>query len=170
VRRSIVRQVTESKFKKPTPQQRLYIKTISIHSSSQLEDLKENLSGKEPIILIARIAPIVSRDPEAASKLVNELYLTNIKNSYSVFRLGEERFMVVPNNVQVEGILLWNNKTKLVYIIRFLISSSCRWLSLSWFCPEMCNISATSFLPGKTSNSNCGGILNLFMYQESEFI
>ena len=106
MRRRIVRQVTESKFKKTTPQQRLYLKTISIHSSSQLEDLKENLPGKEPTILIARIAPIVSRDPEAASKLVNELYLTNIKNSYSVFRLGEERFMVVPNNVQVEGILL----------------------------------------------------------------
>ena len=51
------------------------------------------------------IAPIVSRDPEAASKFVNELYLTNIKNSYSVFRLGEERFKVVPSNVQVEGIL-----------------------------------------------------------------
>jgi GGDEF domain-containing protein len=48
----------------------------------------------------------VSRDPEAASKLVNELYSTNIKNSYSVFRLGEERFMVIPNNVQVEDILL----------------------------------------------------------------
>jgi len=106
VRRSIVRQVTESKFKKPTPQQRLYIKTISIHSSSQLEDLKENLPGKEPTILIARIAPIVSKDPVAASKLVNELYSTHLKNGYSVFRLGEERFMVVPNNVQVEGIFL----------------------------------------------------------------
>jgi SepF-like predicted cell division protein (DUF552 family) len=105
VGRRTVRQVTQSKFKKTSPQERLYIKTISIHTISQLENLKENLSGKEPIILIARIAPIVSRDPEAASKLVNELYSTNIKNSYSVFRLGEERFMVVPNNVQVEGIL-----------------------------------------------------------------
>ena len=113
--RRTVRQVTQSKFKKISPQERLYIKTISIHSISQLENLKENLSGKEPIILIARIAPIVSRDPEAASKLVNELYSTNIKNSYSVFRLGEERFMVIPNNVQVEGILLWNSKTKIFY-------------------------------------------------------
>jgi SepF-like predicted cell division protein (DUF552 family) len=68
--------------------------------------LKENLPGKEPTILIARIAPIVSKDPEAAGKLVNELYSRHLKNSYSVFRLGEERFMVVPNNVQVEGILL----------------------------------------------------------------
>ena len=106
MRRRIVSQVTESKFKKTTPQQRLYLKTISIHSSSQLEDLKENLPGKEPTILIARIAPIVSKDPEAAGKLVNELYSTHIKNSYSVFGLGEERFMVVPNYVQVEGILL----------------------------------------------------------------
>ncbi len=80
MRRRIVSQVTESKFKKTTPQQRLYLKTISIHSSSQLEDLKENLPGKEPTILIARIAPIVSKDPEAAGKLVNELYSTHIKN------------------------------------------------------------------------------------------
>ena len=83
--RRTVRQVTQSKFKKTSPQERLYIKTISIHSISQLENLKENLSGKEPIILIARIAPIVSRDPEAASKLVNELYSTNIKKQLFSF-------------------------------------------------------------------------------------
>ena len=36
-------------------------------------------------------------------KLVNELYLAATKNNnYSVFRLGEERIIVVPNSVQVE--------------------------------------------------------------------
>lgn len=81
------------------------IKTISINQPSQIDVLKENLPGKEPLILIARIASMVSRDPDAATKFVNELYSTHIKNNYSVFRLGEDRFIVVPDSVQVENIL-----------------------------------------------------------------
>jgi SepF-like predicted cell division protein (DUF552 family) len=83
----------------------LRIKTISINQPSQIDVLKENLPGKEPLILIARIASMVSRDPDAATKFVNELYSTHVKNNYSVFRLGEDRFIVVPDSVQVENIL-----------------------------------------------------------------
>jgi SepF-like predicted cell division protein (DUF552 family) len=65
--------------------------------------LKENISGK-PIILIVRITPILSKDPGAGTKLVDSLYSTHaIKNNYSVFRLGEERIMIVPNGVQTES-------------------------------------------------------------------
>jgi SepF-like predicted cell division protein (DUF552 family) len=84
--------------------QNLSIKTVSIHTYSQLEDLRENV-GKEPIIVIAKIAPLVSKHPEAASKLVNELCLSKVENNYSVFRLGEERIVVVPHGVQVQGTL-----------------------------------------------------------------
>jgi hypothetical protein len=43
------------------------------------------------------------KNPEEGMKLVNELYLTATKNNnYSVFRLGEERIIVVPNSVRVE--------------------------------------------------------------------
>jgi len=63
-------------------------------------------------MIIARIAPIVSKDPEAATKLVNNIYSTYVENNYSVFRLGEERIMVIPNNVRVEGIKPDNKKKK----------------------------------------------------------
>ena len=84
-------------------QHQLCIKTISIYNYSQLKQLKESLSYKEPIILIARITPVVTNNPEEAIKLINELCLVAMKNNnYSVFRLGEERIIVVPNSVQIE--------------------------------------------------------------------
>jgi SepF-like predicted cell division protein (DUF552 family) len=73
-----------------------------IHSYSQLVDLKENLLGKDPIIIIAKISPIVSKDPEAPTKLVNKIYPTYVENNYSLFRLGDEKIMVIPNSVGVE--------------------------------------------------------------------
>jgi SepF-like predicted cell division protein (DUF552 family) len=85
----------------------LCVKTISIYNYSQLQHLKETISGKESIILIVRIAPILSKDPGAGTKLVDSLYSTHaIKNNYSVFRLGEERIMVIPNVVQTESFKL----------------------------------------------------------------
>ncbi len=53
-------------------------------------------------MIIARITPIASKDPEAA-KLVNKIYSKYVENNYSVFRLGGERIMVIPNSVRVEG-------------------------------------------------------------------
>src|ERR671935_2632633 len=85
-------------------QQQLYIKCVSIHEYSQLSQLKDYFSyDKQPIILIARITPTILKNPEESMKLVNELYLAATKNNnYSVFRLGEERIIVLPNSVQVE--------------------------------------------------------------------
>ena len=106
MRRRVTGQLIQSKLRKASfPQQQLRIKTISISHPSQIDVLKENLPGKQPLILIARIASMVSRDPDVATKFVNELYSTHIKNNYSVFRLGEDRFIVVPDGVQVENIL-----------------------------------------------------------------
>src|SRR5919198_3672410 len=84
--------------------QQMYIKCVSIHEYSQLSQLKDYFSyDKQPIILIARITPIILKNPEEGMKLVNELYLAATKNNnYCVFRLGEERIIVVPNSVQVE--------------------------------------------------------------------
>ena len=85
-------------------QQQMYIKCVSIHEYSQLSQLKDYFSyDKQPIILIARITPIILKNPEEGMKLVNELYLAATKNNnYCVFRLGEERIIVAPNSVQVE--------------------------------------------------------------------
>jgi SepF-like predicted cell division protein (DUF552 family) len=85
-------------------QQQMYIKCVSIHEYSQLSQLKDYfLYDKQPIILIARITPTILKNPEESMKLVNELYLAATKNNnYCVFRLGEERIIVLPNSVQVE--------------------------------------------------------------------
>src|SRR5919197_4652736 len=85
-------------------QQQMYIKCVSIHEYSQLLQLKDYFSyDKQPIILIARITPTILKNPEESMKLVNELYLAATKNNnYCVFRLGEERIIVVPNSVQIE--------------------------------------------------------------------
>src|ERR687887_2763889 len=85
-------------------QQQMYIKCVSIHEYSQLSQLKDYFSyDKQPIILIARITPIILKNQEEGMKLVNELYLAATKNNnYCVFRLGEERIIVLPNSVQVE--------------------------------------------------------------------
>ncbi len=97
------RQTSQPRLKEATSlRQQLCIKTVSIHSYSQLKDLEENLLSKEPIMIIARITPIASKDPEAA-KLVNKIYSKYVENNYSVFRLGGERIMVIPNSVRVEG-------------------------------------------------------------------
>jgi SepF-like predicted cell division protein (DUF552 family) len=87
-------------------QLQIWLKTISVHSYSQLPELQDDVCKKEPIILIARITPIFTKSVEEGTKLVNELYSMAAKNHYSVFRLGEERIIVVPPNVQVKDQLL----------------------------------------------------------------
>lgn len=46
-------------------------------------------------------------DPQAEVKLVKELYSNNaIKNNYSIFQLGEERIIVVPNTIPLSQLNL----------------------------------------------------------------
>ena len=100
---SSLRQEQEQEQQKKQQHDLLYLKTISIHNSLQLTEIKKNLLyKKEPVILIARITPIMLKSPEEGAKLLNELYFTAIKNNYSVFRLGEERIIIAPPEVQVE--------------------------------------------------------------------
>jgi SepF-like predicted cell division protein (DUF552 family) len=83
--------------------QQLSLKTISIHNYSQLSEIEKSfLQQKEPVILIARITPLALKDPEELGKFVGELYAIAVKNNYSVFRLGEERIIVIPSSINVE--------------------------------------------------------------------
>ena len=99
-----VRQLTElALLSEYRTSQQLCLKTLSIHNYLQLDELKRSISDKnEPIILIARITPIMLDNPEDGIKLLNELYLIALKNKYSIFRLGEERIIVAPIEVQVK--------------------------------------------------------------------
>jgi SepF-like predicted cell division protein (DUF552 family) len=90
------------KLKESSPEHGLCIKNVSMHDYSQLSKLKDNFLHKEPFILIARITPIVSKNPEKKASLVNEIYSAAIQNKYSVFRLGEGRIIAVPNSVRIE--------------------------------------------------------------------
>jgi SepF-like predicted cell division protein (DUF552 family) len=84
-------------------QQQLSLKTTSIHDYSELSEIgKSLLQPHAPIILIARITPLALKDPEELGKFVGELYAIAVKNNYSVFRLGEERIIVIPSSIDVE--------------------------------------------------------------------
>jgi SepF-like predicted cell division protein (DUF552 family) len=101
---------TRTKHKKiafRSAQQQLCIKTTSVHDYSELKHLKDSLASTQSMILIANIKPITSKDPEAEGKLVKELYSNQtVKNNYSIFRLGEERIIMVPNSIESNEILL----------------------------------------------------------------
>jgi len=85
-------------------EQLVWLRTISIHSYSQLSELQDNFcDNKEPAILIARIIPIVTKNIEVTMKLINEVYSMATKKNYSVFRLGEERIILAPPNVRVKS-------------------------------------------------------------------
>jgi SepF-like predicted cell division protein (DUF552 family) len=110
VKETIARKLTKSVAKRNTSslsqKDELCIKSVSIHNYSQISKLEENLSYKDiPVILIARITPLLVRNLVTGTKFVNKLYSTASKNNYTVFRLGEERIIVVPNEVQVQSLL-----------------------------------------------------------------
>ena len=67
---------TRSELKKMQSyqQQQLYLKTVSIHNYLQLTEIKNILFKKEPVILIARLTPLMLEDPEEGGKLLNDLY------------------------------------------------------------------------------------------------
>jgi SepF-like predicted cell division protein (DUF552 family) len=106
----LVKPSTHKKHKKiafHSPQQQLCIKTTSVHDYSELKYLKESLTSTQSMILIAKIKPIVSKYPQAEDKLVNELYSSNaVRENYSIFQLGEERIIIIPNIVQTKDVLL----------------------------------------------------------------
>jgi hypothetical protein len=69
--------------------------------------LKQHLLERQNsiTILIARITQIVSKDAEAASKVVNELYdCADMRKNYTLFRLGKDRLILIPNNAKTQHI------------------------------------------------------------------
>ena len=92
----------------PELKQQVCLKTICIHSHSQLSEVLDIFSRKESIVLIARISPIAIKDSKAKIGLVNEIYKQATKNNYLVFRQGKERIVVVHSIVKVEDILAEN--------------------------------------------------------------
>ena len=83
-------------------QQQLSLKTTSVHNYSELSEIEKTLLQQQSTILIVRITPLALKDPQELDKFANQLYLIATKNNYSVFRLGEERVIVIPSSINVE--------------------------------------------------------------------
>jgi SepF-like predicted cell division protein (DUF552 family) len=83
-------------------QQQLSLKATSVHDYSELSEIERTLLQQQSIILIVRITPLALKDPQELDKFANQLYLIATKNNYSVFRLGEERIIVIPSCINVE--------------------------------------------------------------------
>jgi SepF-like predicted cell division protein (DUF552 family) len=85
----------------------VYLKTISIHDFSQLSKLQEQLLAEKAhiTIFIIRVTSVIAKKPEESAKLINELYLRSTEIGYSVFSQGNERIIITPNMVHVEGII-----------------------------------------------------------------
>ena len=83
-------------------QQQLSLKATSVHDYSELSVIERTLLQQQSTILIVRITPLALKDPQELDKFANQLYLIATKNNYSVFRLGEERIIVIPSCINVE--------------------------------------------------------------------
>ena len=83
-------------------QQQLSLKATSVHDYSELSEIEKTLLQQQSTILIIRITPLALKDPQELDKFANQLYLIATKNNYSVFRLGEERIIVIPKSINVE--------------------------------------------------------------------
>jgi SepF-like predicted cell division protein (DUF552 family) len=93
--------MAEISFKGTKPVSQLYLRTMSIYDYSQLSELKKDMAGEQQMILIARITPLMMKDPQARSRFMDDLYCPAIKKNYSLFRLGEERIIMIPHEVRV---------------------------------------------------------------------
>ena len=83
-------------------QQQLSLKATSVHDYSELSEIERTLLQQQSTILIVRITPLALKDLQELDKFANQLYLIATKNNYSVFRLGEERIIVIPSCIKVE--------------------------------------------------------------------
>jgi SepF-like predicted cell division protein (DUF552 family) len=82
--------------------QQLSLKVTSVHNYYELSEIEKILLHQQATILIVRITPLSLKDPKELAKFSSQLYQIAIKNNYSVFRLGEERIIVIPSCINVE--------------------------------------------------------------------
>jgi SepF-like predicted cell division protein (DUF552 family) len=82
--------------------QQLSLTVTSVHNYYDLSEIEKKLLQQQATILIVRITPLSLKDPKELAKFSSQLYHIAIKNNYSVFRLGEERIIVIPSCINVE--------------------------------------------------------------------
>ena len=81
------------------PASPIYLKAITVRDFSDIEMIKKDI--KDGMILIIRVGPMAQKDVGQLRKLVEELYAVTKTEDADIARLGDERIIVTPTNVQI---------------------------------------------------------------------
>ena len=76
-----------------------YLKAITVRDLSDMEMIGKDIKGG--MILIIRVGPMAQKDVKQLRKLVEELYSITKTEGADIARLGDERIIVTPTNVQI---------------------------------------------------------------------
>lgn len=76
-----------------------YLKAITVRDLSDMEMIGKDIKGG--MILIIRVGPMAQKDVTQLRKLVEELYSVTKTEGADIARLGDERIIVTPTNVQI---------------------------------------------------------------------
>ncbi len=82
-----------------------YLKAMPLRDLSDLEVIKNEV--KNGNVLILRITPLASKSIEDVKRAVNELYEFAESIGGDIARLGEERVVICPQNIQI-----WREKKR----------------------------------------------------------
>jgi len=84
---------------------KIYVKALSLHSLEELDKIKDEI--KLGNILIVKVEPLAEKSIEDVKRAINELseFIGSIGGD--IARLGEERIVLTPPNIQI-----WKEKTQ----------------------------------------------------------
>ncbi len=83
---------------------KIYLKALALHSPEDVERIKDEIRSGN--IVIIRIGPLVEKSAEDAKRVVNELSEFVASVGGDIARLGEERIILTPPNIQI-----WREKS-----------------------------------------------------------
>jgi SepF-like predicted cell division protein (DUF552 family) len=83
----------------PSPTSKIYLKALPLHSLDDLEKIKNEV--KSGNILIVRVGPLAEKSIDDVKRAINELSEFVKTMGGDIARLGEERIVLTPPNIQI---------------------------------------------------------------------
>ena len=77
------------------------VKTASIRDFAEVSKIDQSLSLREDVILIGKVSESLLSDKGTLEKFIDKVYSIAKRNNYSLFRLGEDRIIAIPDGVPV---------------------------------------------------------------------
>jgi SepF-like predicted cell division protein (DUF552 family) len=105
-KREIVEEGEEKQVSQPTiTVGKIYVKALSLHSLEELDKIKDEVRLGN--ILIVKVEPLAEKSIEDVKRAINELseFIESIGGD--IARLGEERIVLTPPNIQI-----WREKNQ----------------------------------------------------------